>query len=235
MTSGNAEDTFLLRRQRRRDHPMSELLAFGPDDVCRLTSLSRRQLGYWDRTGFFAPQYGDESRRRPFSRVYSFRDVVGLRTLAILRNEHRVPLQELRKVGTWLRKNHRTPWASLAFYVWAKRVYFDDPRTGARVGARPLGQPVLPFEMKRVAHEMNTAAQRLKERTPEDIGKVTRHRFVVHNATVLAGTRIPTSAVWNLHEAGYTTKQIIREYPRLTADDVQAAIAYEEPRRAKAG
>lgn len=211
---------------------MDELLAFSSEHVSRLTSLSLRQLGYWDRTGFFSPQYADENRRRPFSRIYSFRDVVGLRTIALLRNTHKVPLQELRKLGAWLKEHHTTPWASLTFYVSSRRVYFDDPRTGTRMGARPLGQPILPFAMEKIAHEMDIAAKRLRKRAREDVGKVTRHRYVVHNAPVLAGTRIPTSAVSNLHEAGYSARAIIKEYPRLKAGDVRAAIAYEEQRRA---
>ena len=53
------------------------------------------------------------------------------------------------------------------------------------------------------------------------------------NAPVLAGTRIPTSAVWSFHEDGYTTEQIIDQYPRLYPDDIRAAIAFEQERRAR--
>ncbi|HEY7295362.1 MAG TPA: DUF433 domain-containing protein [Dehalococcoidia bacterium] len=57
----------------------------------------------------------------------------------------------------------------------------------------------------------------------------------MHNAAVLAGTRIPTAAVWNLANAGYNTDAILREYPRLRAEDVEAALAYEAKRHARAG
>jgi uncharacterized protein (DUF433 family) len=212
---------------------VSELLAFGVDHVCLLTGLSKRQLGYWDRTRFFSPQYADENRNRPYSRIYSFRDVVGLRTISILRNTHKVPLQELRRVGSWLKKHHKAPWASLTFYVASNRVYFDDPRTGSRRGARPLEQAVLPIAMERIAKETSDAANRLRERQPDDIGKIVRHRYVVHNSPVLAGTRVPTSAVWNFHEAGYTSTQIIREFPRLEPGDIDAAVTYEQRSRKK--
>jgi len=55
------------------------ILAFSADDVCRVTGLSQRQLAYWDKTGFFAPEFASP-KERPFARVYSFRDVVGLRS-----------------------------------------------------------------------------------------------------------------------------------------------------------
>ncbi len=212
---------------------MSELLAFSADHVCRITGLSRRQLSYWDRTGFFVPQYVDKDRRRPFGRIYSFRDVVGLRAIAMLRNTHQVSLQELRRVGAWLAEHTGIPWSGLTLYVAGRQVFFDDPETGTRLGSRPLGQPVLPIAMQRIADETRTAADRLRERSPDEFGKVTRHRYVVHNAPVLAGTRIPTSAVWNFHKAGYDVTAIIREYPRLTADDVRAAIKYEKKRQHK--
>ncbi len=61
------------------------------------------------------------------------------------------------------------------------------------------------------------------------------HRYVVHNAAVLAGTRVPTAAVWNLANAGSDTDAIIREYPRLRAEDVEAALTYESKRHARAG
>ena len=80
---------------------MHELMAFSADQVSRLTGLSTWQLRHWATTDFFLPEYRDETRRY-FERVYSFRDVVGLRALAKLRKEHRVSLQELRRAGTWL-------------------------------------------------------------------------------------------------------------------------------------
>ena len=65
----------------------------------RLTGTTKSQLRYWDRTGFFAPAFGDENRRVAFSRIYSFRDIAALGVLNVLRNQHSIPLQQLRKVA----------------------------------------------------------------------------------------------------------------------------------------
>src|SRR5438128_5134619 len=106
-----------------------ELLAFTADHVCSLTGLSKRQLRYWDATDFFSPTLADdEFGRRAFGRVYSFRDLVGLRTIAVLREQ--IPLQELRRVGQWLRAHSETPWSSLRLGVSGKTVTFQDPATG---------------------------------------------------------------------------------------------------------
>lgn len=210
---------------------MAELVAFTADHVCRLTGLSRRQLRYWDRTEFFSPTLIDDHERRAFGRIYSFRDVVGLRTISILRNQHRIPLQELRRVGAWLKERHDTPWSSLRFALHGRHVVFFDPGRGVAVEPAGAGQEVLPVDLEPIASEMREAADRLRDRQPEDIGRLHRNRYVVHNAWVVAGTRIPTSAIWHFHQAGYSTQDIIKEYPRLTPSDVTAAIEFEADRR----
>ena len=210
---------------------MAELLAFTAENVCRLTGLSGRQLSYWDATDFFSPELIDEYKRRAFGRIYSFRDVVGLRTIAVLRNVHRIPLQELRRVGEWLLAHHKAPWSSLRFALSGRTVVFSDPVTGKYVEAAGGGQAVIEIDLEIIASDMRRAADGLRDRQKEQIGTVVRNRYVVHNAWVVAGTRIPTQAVWNFHKAGYTADAIIKEYPRLTPEDVRAAIEFESNRK----
>jgi uncharacterized protein (DUF433 family) len=104
---------------------------------------------------------------------------------------------------------------------------FHDPVSGEAVEPRGAGQEVLPIALEEIANEMRSAALELRERKAEQIGQLSRHRYVVHNAWVIAGTRIPTSAIWHFFQAGYSTEQIIHEYPRITTADVEAAIDFE--------
>lgn len=213
---------------------MAEIVAFAADHVRRLTGLSLRQIRYWDDTGFFSPTLVDGHRKRAFGRIYSFRDLVGLRTIAILRKQHKVPLQELRRVGEWLRAHHDAPWSGLRFAIAGRKVVFFDPATGIATEPRGEGQKVLDIALEPIAHEMREAAEKLRERQSDQIGQIVRNRYVVHNAWTLAGTRIPTQAIWNFHEAGYSTAAILAEYPRLTARDVVSAIEFEQKRQRKA-
>lgn len=213
---------------------MTEIAAFTADHVCALTGLSSRQVRYWDTTGFFSPTLLDDFKRRAFGRIYSFRDVVGLRTIAILRNQHGIPLQELRRVGAWLHDKHDEPWASLRFALQGREVVFFDPNKDVAIEPRGAGQEVLPIALEPIANEMSVAASRLRDRTRDQLGKVIRNRYVVHNAWVVAGTRIPTTAIWNYHRAGYSAAKILLEYPRLTKADVRAAIAFEKRRESAA-
>jgi DNA-binding transcriptional MerR regulator len=204
------------------------MIAFTADHVARLTGLSKRQLRYWDQTGFFNPTLIDDANER-FGRIYSFRDLVGLRTIAVLRD--RVPLQELRRVGEWLHRQHETPWASLRFGLLGRTVVFTDPETGAHLVPKGRGQTVHHMALEPIANDMRDASAKLRERAKAELGQIRRNRYVVHNAWVVAGTRIPTEAIWNFHAAGYDTAAIIREYPRLTAKDIRAAVAFERRRK----
>jgi uncharacterized protein (DUF433 family) len=200
---------------------------FSPDQVRRLTGLSARQLSYWDQTRFFQPALPDQEGER-FGRVYSFQDLVGLRVIALMRQ--RVPLQELRRVGAWL-DEHRDSWAGRQFWIRSRRVYWDD-EVGRRVGTRQPHQAEMRIEMDAVAQDMREAIAALRKRDPAQVGQVERRRYTVGHEPVIAGTRIPTRAIWQLHQAGYSRKAIQTEFPRLTHRDIAAALESEEHRRA---
>ena len=216
------------------NRPMDEgqvVSIFSAEQVCRLTSLSARQLRYWDLTGFFSPTYLGRSRAA-YNRVYSYRDVVGLRAIAVMRKAYGVPLQELRRVGGWL-AGHRDSWSGRAFWVRGKRVYWEDPDGGHRLGTRQPGQSEMPIEMDAVDRDLRQEIGRLRERRADQIGRVARHRYTAANEPVIAGTRIPTEAVWRLRQAGCDLAAIRREYPRLTERDLAAALDWESRRRAR--
>jgi len=200
--------------------------AFSTNHVVRLSGLSHAQLRYWDQTGFFRPRYAFENRRSPFSRVYSFQDVVGLRTLAQLRNVYKIPLQQLRKVADELTKYGDAPWSEIVLYVLGKEVYFREPASEEVMGV--LNKQYALVHLQSIIHDVVDQARRLKQRTKDQFGRIERNRYVVHNAWAIAGTRIPTKAIWHFHQAGYSPERIIHEYPLLTKQDIEAAVEHEE-------
>ncbi len=200
--------------------------AFSAENVCLLTGLSIDQLAEWDRMGFFPPEYASENRREPYSRIYSFQDLVGLKTLAILRKVHKVSLSHLREVAKELEQHAARPWSEVTLYVLKRRVQFTEPSTGKIRGVKD-GQYVL-IPLENVAEEMRQQADKLRSRPATKIGHLERHRFVAHNAWVVAGTRIPVRSIRQFADAGYSTAEIIKEYPSLTEDDVRAALSHME-------
>lgn len=202
---------------------MSEVIAaFSLKQACGLTGLSEAQLIEWDVSDFFAPSYAYENRRSPYSRIYSFEDIVGLRTLCILRD--RVSMQHLREAAEKLKQHAGKPWSQLALYTLKDEVHFKRPGTGTIEGA-VSGQYGATIPLESVAEEMRIKAAALKKRDPKSIGKTSSHRHIMGGALVIDGTRIPVSSILAFADAGYSSAKIIEEYPSLTRADVKRALS----------
>jgi DNA-binding transcriptional MerR regulator len=206
-------------------HSANFIAAFSEEHVERLTGLSKTQLRYWDRTGFFLPSYADDNRRSPYSRIYSFSDLLALRTLGVLRKQYSVPLQHLRKVAERLSHLESRLWTATSLYVVDKKVIFHEQ--GTKLPREIVsGQFLVPIELQKVVIATQKDVSKLRERRGSQIGVVERSRSVNRNAPVVAGTRIPIAAIRRFKEAGYTVSQIIAEYPDLKPKDVEAALSH---------
>lgn len=198
--------------------------AFSAEQAERLTGLSSAQLREWDAAGFFQPSFAAENRKSPYSRIYSFEDIVGLRVLSILRNTHRVSLQHLKAVARTLSQHASQPWSELTLYVLNKEVHFRNPLDDLVQGA-VSGQLAVPVPISSVVEDVRARAEKLRQRSDETVGQIERHRFVVHNEAVVAGTRIPVSTIRSFADAGYSVDEIMREYPSLTRKDIEVALS----------
>lgn len=204
---------------------------YSGEQVCRLAKISPTQLRYWYKTAVFRPET-IEGETGSFKRAYSFHDIVGLRTISILRNQHHVKLDNLREVERRLKSTPDTDWSNVVFYIGqGGKIYFDDPTTGTRMAIEPIGQISL-FKVVTVIRSVEGELVLMNRRTKRQIGKIEQSRLVMRAAPVVAGTRIPTSAIYDLHKNGFTVDRIISEYPRLTQRDVRAAIKFQELRLA---
>lgn len=196
------------------------LRAFSVDHAARVTGLSKSRLTRWDKLNFFSPEHLDEEDRgNPYSRIYSFRDLVGLRTLKILTDTYRVPLAELKKAAVELEKRADRPWERIPLAVLKRKVVFDldtSPRDAD-------GQQVLKhIPLPTIAEEVARKAEELRNRDKAKIGLIETRKYVAHNAPVIAGTRIPARAIESFLEEGYSDKAIIAEYPSITRLDIAA-------------
>jgi hypothetical protein len=78
------------------------------------------RLARWDRLGLFSPEAVDPADKgNPYARVYTFNDLVGLRTLALLVGKYRVPISEIRSAYEKLAKLVKSPWSDAALSVQA--------------------------------------------------------------------------------------------------------------------
>lgn len=193
-------------------------LAFSVDHAAKVTGLSKARLTRWDKLGFFSPALADYADHgNPYSRVYSYTDLVGLRTLALLADKHRLSLKELRKAYDVLVKHADKPWSELQLSVLNRKIVHDLAGLPRDTEGQLAGNHV---PLPSIASEVARRAEALRKRDNDQIGVFERHKFVAHNARVLAGTRIPVSAVESFIEAGYSDTAIVAEYPTLTKFDV---------------
>lgn len=198
--------------------------AFTEDQVERLTGVTKPQLRYWDRTGFFTPAYADADRRVVFSRIYSFSDVLCLQVLGALRNDLGCSMPHLREVKKKLAQLGDAAWTTTTLYVVKKRVVFDDPQRKER---REIlsGQKILNIALETVREGVKDRLALLRQRDETAVGNVSQNRRIAHNARVIAGTRIPIRAIQAFDAEGYDEAAIIREYPTLKPEDVRAALS----------
>lgn len=205
--------------------------AFSEEQVERITGLSKGRLRYWAKTDFFKPSFVEDDPRLPYSRFYSFKDIVALRTLELLRVQNGVPLQHLRRVAEQLEHLRDDLWTKTTLFVINRKVAFVNPETGQPEEV-VSDQYLLGIPLKKVIDDTKAEVVLLRKRPEDSHGKLERHRSVVRNAWVVAGTRIPVGAIKRFHEDGYSAKQIIEEYPDLTPEDIESALRHGEPQAA---
>lgn len=202
---------------------------FSVDQTAELTELSAGLLRRWDNDRIFQAAQSDSNRKRPMSRLYSFRDVVTLRTLAQAR-EFGVSGHELRKIARFVEEHPETSWDDTQIYVLGHKVYFsytDVQRERHLLASKPLGQQamseILTIDIGKIQSDAEQRLQQLIERAPEQIGTTEHNRFVVGGAEVFAGTRVPVGSITDLLRDGWTFAEVLANFPRLTEADVELA------------
>ena len=203
------------------------IAALSEDQVERITGLTKRQLRYWAKTGFFKPSFVEGNPRLPYSRFYSFKDLVGLCTLEILRVQNSVPLQHLRVVAEKLSHLGDDLWSSTTLFVVDRKVVLVNTETKTQEEV-VSGQYLLGIPLMKIIEDTYHDVKALRQRAPESIGQVGRSRGVLRNAWVVTGTRIPVHAIKSFHGHGYSVSEIIDEYPDLTLEDVEAALNHDD-------
>jgi len=204
--------------------PENVIQAFTVEQVVKLTGLSKSKIYQWDNIGFFHPHIAQKNRRVAYSRVYSFKDVVSLRTLKLLYKDHQIPLKELKKVSEKLNHLADDRWIKFKFYVFNKKIHFKEPETQKQRSVVD-GQFINGcIELKSISEDIHAKVRKMHKRETAAVGKVEIIGSGRNAKSYISGTRIPVSAILSFHEAGYSMAQIIREYPDIKENDIKAAI-----------
>ena len=209
---------------------------FTAEQAIRLTGITRRQLDYWMRTDLIAADIASGSGRGSV-RLFTFQNLLEIRVAAWLRDQ--LSLQLIRKIVGHLRAQRDHPLAELQFAVVEREPERNGSRQSDVIVQRAdgtwekwTGQQMLKVRVpiRRFSDELTKAAAQDRSKRRK-VGQVETRRGALGSAPVLAGTRIPTAAIWRLHEAGYSTERILENYPGLKRGDVKAALEEERRRR----
>ena len=203
---------------------MSVIQAFTREQASNVARISERRASYWARSGVLKPSLLYDVQTYPHHYLYNFADVVGLRTLGLLRDKYKLSLQQLRKVQPYLAAHSDRPWSSLKFWVRGNDLLFSDPAIGV-VSSSRNGQIAIAIELEPVAQQVRKDAKALSRRSRADVGQTERHRLVQGNRLLVKGTRVPVQSIYNLAADGFSTDDIVQAYPSLTRDDVVAVLS----------
>lgn len=207
--------------RRAADARRPVLQAFSIDHAARVTKLTRARLSRWDRMGFFSPEHlSPDDQGNAYARIYSFTDLVGLRTLGLLADKYHVPMSEIRDAYEKLHVQWEKPWSQIDLAVLKRKIVTDLQGQPRNVTDGQLALKHIP--LPKIAEEVRREADKLRKRDRSDFGRFEQHKYVMRNLVVFAGTRIPISAVEEFLDEGYSDSAIVEEYPSLTTKDIRA-------------
>lgn len=201
----------------------SILGAFSEEQVSNLTGLTRGQLRAWNRKDFIRPEFKVAGGgTRPYTYIYSFKDLLKLRVLNQLRNIHNVPMKELERVERALEKLGDEKWTSQRLWVANRKVVFEEPESHRKreIASR---QFVAEIALEVVTSDARRDIAKLNARSRDERGRIVKKRYLHSSEPVFKGTRIPVAAVLGYIDAGYAPREIVRRLPDLTLEDVRSA------------
>lgn len=187
-----------------------------------LSGVTVGQLSYWRRTGAYKP----ETSHRPA--LYSFRDLIALRTFAKLRGAR--SLQATRKALKKLHEIGASDHLSMYKLVLQGRkgivLVSPDGREGVELVEKPgqlvavlqLGDVLRPFPLDDI--EVPSLFQP-RERISVDPAVRGGH-------PVVKGTRVPFEAVAGLVRDGVALDDVSEFYPSVTADGARDAVDFAD-------
>lgn len=201
--------------------PQVEKLAFTRDQAAKLAHISEDQLSRWSGD-VFSPTYN--------TGLFSFVDLVALRTLSTLRHQFGISVQELRRASKYMREKSELPWSRLKIGVGPRRkhatssqLYFWDPEHERWYSADAAGQQITPVALDKVEEHLRKLVSRVGSRRISQRGRFEATRGVCGGKERFAGTRILVEQVLVLVRQGRSNPEILRTFPTLAEADVEAA------------
>ena len=139
-------------------------MAFNTKTVVKITSLTARQVDYWDRTHFIKPSL-KEAAGYGTARLYSFKDLVQLKAAKTLIDQG-LSLQKIRKAITYLKKNFpdiERPLAEMKFLTDGKTIFVLTKDKRTILDTLSKGQLVFSLAVGEIIEELKGVVGKISE------------------------------------------------------------------------
>jgi len=202
-------------------------VAYPSELTAALSGATVRQLAYWRRPNASGERLlVPELRQAGRPLLYSFRDVIALRTFVYLRGEH--SLQKVRKAVSTLRdlgnRDHLAAYQLVA--TSTSIIWVDETGAGTDLVRKPRHR-VLDVSLADIVAEFDGPERRVVDLLrPRNLLGV--HPEVCGGYPVVAGTRVLYDQVASLVADGIPPDRVDYYYPGVTADAALDASSFAD-------
>jgi uncharacterized protein (DUF433 family)/DNA-binding transcriptional MerR regulator len=199
-------------------------MAFPVPIASVLSGASVDQLAYWRKPTRTAPPLLVPGTRRSGRYLYSWADVVALRSIVYLRQEKSLP--RIRRAVDLLRALEADQWEHLARYTLIATKLSILVRTPAGELLDLEQQPATLVDevlMADVLGPFNTYDGRSVPELRRPRPQLTVDPHVLAGYPVIAGTRVPFDVVAGFADEGVPAAEIIEMYPSVNPESVEDA------------
>ena len=193
-----------------------------------------RRVQRWISAGLTAPQSREV---KPRQRILDFADLITCQVISILRSKD-ISLHAIREAEAYLRDHYGfdKPFAYRAVWYLVPDI-FTKLDNGVLLAASRRGQAAFKFlepllKAVEVTLVFSDATPRARVVAWEPEPGITIQPDVQFGQSCLAGTRIPTSALWSYVAAGDPPEFVAESYG-IEVADVERAVSWEERVRAR--
>jgi uncharacterized protein (DUF433 family)/DNA-binding transcriptional MerR regulator len=204
-------------------------MAFPVPITSVLTGATVRQLAYWRRRTISAEPLLVPEGRRAGRYLYSWADVVALRSIVYLRQEKSLP--RIRRAVGMLRQLEADDWQHLSAY----RLISTESTIVVQTPAGQLLdlelQPGTVLEevlMRDVLEPFETSGGRSVPALERPRPQITVDPSVLGGYPVIAGSRVPFDVVARLAEDDLEPAEIIAIYPSVAPESIEDATWFAE-------
>lgn len=204
-------------------------MAFPVPIACVLSGASVDQLAYWRKATRSAPPLLVPEAKRSGRYLYSWSDVVALRSIVYLRQEKSLP--RVRRAVELLRTLEADEWEHLARYtlINTKTSILVRTQSGQLLDLeRQPGTVLNEVLMRDVLASFVTRDGRDVPDLEKPRRLLTVNPRVLAGYPVIAGTRVPFDVVAGLADDGVPTAEIVEMYPSVDPESVADASDFAE-------